>query len=331
MDRVYTAVVVGCGKVGAQWGMDQARLQPASHAEAIARNVRLKLVAVVDQDAALAEQVGTHYGAPHFADTKDALALKPDIVVIAVPPQAHEAVCMEALAQNVPAIVCEKPLADTLEAAERMQAAAAHAKSVVIVNHQRRFSKLFKEAQEKIAKGELGRIQQVTAFYTNGLLNNGTHTIDALQYLLGDRSAWAIGVESETNKTAPFGNNIDGLVGFKNGTTVALQSLDNDAYIVHDFEIRGTRGALSIHQYGFRFEWTPAREVLIKGVQELDWSKTEVHSDTTPLLGGATMHAVECLDTGAPSLSTLEDGYQTMRLLDALTRSAAGGGAKIQL
>lgn len=331
MDRVYTVAVVGCGKVGAQWGMDPERLQPASHAEAIARNPRLKLVAVVDQDETLAQKVGEHYGVAHMADSKDALALKPDMVVIAVPPQAHEAVFMEALAHNVPAIVCEKPLADTLEAAERMQAAAANSKSVVIVNHQRRFSKLFKEAKERIAKGELGRIQQVTAFYTNGLLNNGTHTADALQYLVGERAVWAIGVESETNKTAPFGANIDGLVGLANGTVVAVQSLNNDAYIVHDFEIRGTLGALSVHQYGFRFEYTPAQEVLIKGVKELDWSKTEIHQDTTPLLGGAVAHAVECLDTGAPSLSTVEDGYQTMRLLDALSRSAQNGGDKATL
>lgn len=329
--KIYTAVVIGCGKVGATFEMDSGLVKPASHAAALVAGGRTKLVALTDPDAAQLKRAGDYYGVPTYIDARACLeALRPDIVVIASPPGTHEAMLSLALEFKTPAIVCEKPVSDTLESAARMIAATKKTTSIVIVNHQRRFFPLFKEARERIMKGEFGRIQQVSTYYSNGLFNNGTHTIDALQFLLDDTATWAIGVENPLNATAPFGTNIDGMLGFTKGTVVTLQSFDNAEYGAHDFQLYGTKGGLVIRQYGFRLELLAANEgVTFAGMKELNWEGAEIKTERRSMLAGTIAHLVECLDGAAKPLSTLEDGYHTMAALGALGASAAEGGKRI--
>lgn len=332
MSTTYKAVVIGCGNVGARWGTELNRPQPASHAAALKANPRTELVGLVDQDPVQLKKVGEFYGVPTYADAAEALAaLKPDLVVVATPPSTHEALFKVAVDAGVRLVICEKPLSDTLEAAKRMADMSKASSVLAMVNHQRRYAPLFRDAKTRIKAGELGDIQQVSAYYTNGLLNNGTHTIDTLRFLLQDEVAWVIGIKNENNVAAPAGGlNIDGLIGFTKGTAVTLQSLNNDAYIAHDFSFYGSKGLLEIHKYGFRFEWTPANIVTLPGVLELDWDSTSVSVETGSMIAATTAHAVECLDGTSPE-GTIEDGYKTMQVLEALLLSARQGGVKISI
>ena len=144
--------------------------------------------------------------------------------------------------------------------------------------------------------------------------------------------AWAIGVENEHNTTAPFGPNIDGMLGFTKGAVAMLQSFDNNDYSPHEYSIFGTRGAILIRHHGFRFEYVPVREaVTFSAMNELDWMNADVQLDRRSMLAGTVAHAVDCLDEAATSGSTIEDGYRTMEVLNALVESAAAGGKKISL
>ena len=189
------------------------------------------------------------------------------------------------------------------------------------------------EGREKIAAGALGDIQQITAYYANGLLNNGTHIADALQFLLDDKAAWASGIHNTQNTAAPFGGkNVDGLVGFSKGAVAALQSLDSGSFGIHELRMLGKKGALFIGQNGLRFEWVPVRDgVTFAGVRELDWEGAEAHYDDRSMLACTLVHVIDCLDGAAAPESTLQGGYHTMQILDALLRSAEQSGQKISI
>jgi len=328
----YRGVVIGCGKVGATFEMNSGIPKPASHAAALKAGPRTELAALVDPDPAALKKAAEYYGVPGCIDARECLEkFQPDIAVISTPPGTHEAMLALALERKVPAIICEKPVSDTLEAAQRMIALAGESGSVVIVNHQRRFLPLFRAAREKIAAGALGDIQQITAYYANGLLNNGTHIADALQFLLDDKAAWASGIHNTQNTAAPFGGkNVDGLVGFSKGAVAALQSLDSGSFGIHELRMLGKKGALFIGQNGLRFEWVPVRDgVTFAGVRELDWEGAEAHYDDRSMLACTLAHVVDCLDGAAAPESTLEGGYHTMQILDALLRSADKEGEKV--
>jgi len=331
--KKYRAVVLGAGKIGVLWGMDSGRPQPASHAAAFAANSRTELVGIVDSDPAQREKAGDFYKISVYEDARECIvATKPDIIAIATPPSTHESLLALAFELGISAVICEKPVSDSLESAHRMMIASRKTDAIVIVNHQRRFFPLFQDLRARIEAGELGRIQQVTAYYGNGLLNNGSHTVDALQFLLDDTVEWAIGIENKLNVAAPFGTNIDGLLGFTKGTTVAIQSLDNDSWGAHDFVIMGTTSAAIIRQYGFRLELVPVKEgVTFADMRELDWANAKTTLDQRSMLTGTVDHLVECLDGTAVPRSTLEDGYRTMKVINALIQSAAESGKMIRV
>ena len=116
--KKYNIALVGCGWIGMGAQMDLVRVKPASHAEAISSNSQLKLMGVIDNDAtALAWKDKLYPEVPHFADPKALCAFKmPDAVVIATHPDTHCFYIEKFAELGVKYIVCEKPIADSLEA-----------------------------------------------------------------------------------------------------------------------------------------------------------------------------------------------------------------------
>ncbi len=49
-NNIYTAALVGTGRIGFSLGFDKKREQPASHTMALLGNKRIKLVAAADND-----------------------------------------------------------------------------------------------------------------------------------------------------------------------------------------------------------------------------------------------------------------------------------------
>ncbi len=321
--QMYTAVVIGCGRIGASFEMEPGRPKPASHAAAFKHNPRTQLLAVVDADEKLAKVAADYYRVPYYLSADECLKeMQPDLLSIATPPSTHEVLVKLSLKYNVKGIICEKPLADSEKSGKAILAAIQKSKATLVVNHQRRFFPLFQKLKKDIAAGKFGRVQQVTSYYNNGLYNNGTHTIDALRFLLGSECVWVVGVGNTGNSAAPQGDqNIDGLLGFENGTVASLQSLDVETIGIHDFHLLCDKGEVSITKYGFRFEYRPkGKSAEFKGVVEIA-EKGKVEEDVRSMLAGTTQHLVDCVDGTAKVGSDAAEGLQTMRVLDALTKS----------
>lgn len=95
-------------------------------------------VSIHDTDAARMADVGRELGVATrhaLADLLDAV----DAAVIAVPTSAHEAVALEALRRGVHVLI-EKPLAPSLEAADRILDAAKATGTIVQTGHVERFN-----------------------------------------------------------------------------------------------------------------------------------------------------------------------------------------------
>ena len=109
------------------------------HHARLLRDVKgAKLVGVYDADAARLEKVAKELEIRSFSDS-DALLGHVDAVVIAVPTIAHEAVAMQAVERGVNVLI-EKPIAPTLEAADRILDAAEQAGVSVYIGHVERFN-----------------------------------------------------------------------------------------------------------------------------------------------------------------------------------------------
>ncbi len=117
-------LVVGLGTMG------------TSHARAYRTIDGFELVGLCTRNAAKRRDLDEEFGGvPRFDDLGEALAqLKPDAVAIAAYTEHHAPMALEALEAGAH-VFCEKPLADTLEAAEKVVAAAKAAKRALLVGY----------------------------------------------------------------------------------------------------------------------------------------------------------------------------------------------------
>lgn len=143
--------VIGCGGI--------AR---AAHLPNIVRNPRAKLVAVCDIDFDRAKATAAEFGGVAYQDYHDLIA-NPDVEMVCVTTwAAAHAEPVIAAAKAGKHILCEKPIAISLEDADAMVCAAHEAGVKFSMGYQPRFGTLWPRVKQIIDDGLLGTIMGVT-------------------------------------------------------------------------------------------------------------------------------------------------------------------------
>ena len=177
-------LLVGAGLIGAR------------HMTHILEHPDLTLAGVVDPVARIPE------GVLRFADLQS-VDVAVEGVILATPTATHAPLTLEALNRGWPVLV-EKPLADSLAAADRM-IAASEAKSLpVLVGHHRRHHPLVAQLAEALAEGAIGQplvatllwcMKKPEAYFDapwrqgaegGPVLQNLIHDVDLLRALFGE-------------------------------------------------------------------------------------------------------------------------------------------------
>lgn len=184
-------LVVGCGSIGMRHL--QCLLPRAAEADLAACD---PLPEAVDRVRALGGPIRFH------ADLAEALAPRPDLAIVCTPNDGHEAASVAALRAGAH-VLCEKPLAHTVESGRRIVEEARRAGRVLAVGYTERFRPSFEFVAEKVRAGDLGTLvggrAMVGTYNTllcaktdfrsrvfGALLVDYTHEIDMLGSLFGD-------------------------------------------------------------------------------------------------------------------------------------------------
>lgn len=321
----YKAVVVGCGAIGVALEGERNRPKPATHAGAFSKNPKTRPVAFVDTDKKKLTKAHRAYPDTRvYTDLAKCLREEqPDIVAIATPPASRLHIVRECLKAKVPMVICEKPLSESHADAQKIARMAAASKSTFVVNYQRRFYPLIASVKKDIEKGAIGRLQQVSCFYSNGIYNNGGHLIDTVRYVLGDDIVSAKAFVSTRNKTHLKGDlNVDCVLRTKKGLTVAMQSFDQKAYGVSEIRIYGEKGAIFIRDYGFTVVRVPCRSSVFDGVRQLDYDRGRTITKPLSAVAGALEHVIACHESRKKPVSSARTAAEIVRILDMIARSA---------
>lgn len=323
--KVYRAVVLGCGNIGALLEADPMRPKPATHAGAFMRNPQTALVALVDSDAKnLAAALQLFPKAKGYASVAQCLAeMQPDIVAIATPPATHKALIDFCGKSGVRAIICEKPLSYSASEAKAIERLVKKYGMLLVVNYQRRFFPLFVKAKAAVQTC-LGKVEQVTCYYSNGVTNNGSHILDALDFLLEDPAVSVMAKVAAHNRTCPKGDvNIDALITLRSGATVALLSIDQAFWGINDIKIYGSKGEVLLSDYGYSLTETPVGTSVFGGVNQLLMHKAKKAHSKESMVNGVLNHVLACLSKKTkPKAGTAGQSIATLTVLDALLKSA---------
>ena len=149
-------------------GLLGAGLIAGVHAHAYRGSPGVRLVAVADPAPGKAEQLADRHGAEVVPDLEGLLALGVDVVDVCTPVHRHAEPTLAALAAGRH-VICEKPLARTLEEAGRVVAAAEAAPGLLMVGHVSRFEPDHRTARDLVDSGEIGMVRQLTHSTTSAL------------------------------------------------------------------------------------------------------------------------------------------------------------------
>lgn len=243
--------IVGCGWVAVE-----------RHIPALRHVREVDVVALADRNASALDRAGNLVpGAQRHTDA-EVLAADPSVeaVAICVPPSAHVEAALAALAAGKHVFV-EKPLASSLEDADRLVEAAASSPAKAVVGFNFRHHRFTRRARDAIRAGELGRIDCIRSAFTNdigvgeavrwrgtrelgggGILDRAVHDIDLWRYLLADDVAevFAYSRPGRTDDEVAVVT-----VRMCGGAIASITVLDA-AVVSHELTLYGTRGALQL-------------------------------------------------------------------------------------
>lgn len=221
--------IIGLGRIASLLEDDPLREKPCTHAGAVSANPDCILTAGFDIDAERRDRFAARWNCAVYDDAKNMIEERsPRILHIATHPDSHYQYCALAEAYNIPVVVCEKPLADTLGRARKIAAIHNRGTTKIITNHERRYSEDYLKAKEIINRGELGDMSSIRGTLFMGktrrlldvLWHDGTHLLDVIMYLgdgivkpgktwgqsLNERSgtAYLLGDLQRKNQNIPF-------------------------------------------------------------------------------------------------------------------------------
>lgn len=298
----YKVIVIGLGKIGLKYGLDLKRTQPASHIAAVIDNPNLELMAVCDPNKENIELFIKKYGnkTSIFENFKDLVEnincgkIDFDIIVLSTPDQTHSEL-LTYLIENLKEmkersiVFCEKPLALSYEIAKKIQLLEKTSKINIVINHSRRWSKIWKESYE-LTK-QIGEIQKASFYFSTSPENKEISQIrDGIH--IADLMAW-FGIEEKT--------------------TITRLPLP---YFVYDLHIWGSKGKIEVLGWGktlnfFEVEDSPRFE----GFKELKLIYTKEIKES--YMVNTYEEFVEYLNGTRNSLATnLNDAVEALRVFE---------------
>jgi predicted dehydrogenase len=336
--------------VGAGWIADHGHL-PAYAAAGV------EVAAIADIDEAVASALAERHGVPRVdSDWRQMLAeVQPDIVSVCVPNMWHAEIALGAIEAGAH-VFCEKPLATSLDEAERMFAAARAADVVLMADQNTRFQPRNRVLREAIDRGDLGEIYFVETVYARRMGIPGWGSFTSRAHSFGG-AVCDIGVHALDLAVSLLGNprprSVSATTATEFGTREDVAELrgrhwEPSAFDVEDF------GAAFV-----RFEQPSGREASlvmraswaahIEGNEEwiqLQGTDGGLRNDppvryrhdggeplTEPLeapphgpgWNEAVAHFVDCVRGDASPLVTPEETLNVQRILNGIYDSAASG------
>lgn len=270
---------------------------------------------------------------------------------LALPASMHVGI-LEQLPEGA-AVLIQKPMGETLEAAQKIMAVCQRKKLVAAVNFQLRFAPYMIAARQMIDQGWLGEVfdmELMVNVYTPWhlwdflfdlprveILYHSIHYLDLLRSFLGNPEK----IYASTRKHPKMPQ-----LASTRTTAILDYPYDVQARIItnhgHEFgpehqasylKIEGTEGAIMI-RIGLSLDYPKGRppkfEYVLLNEKTKGWREL-------PLIGGWFPHAFigtmavlqnHCLDPNAPLPHSASDALDTMRLVEAAYISSESGGIR---
>lgn len=257
---MWSAVVVGLGNIGLGYDYGRAPTDDsfvATHTQAALVHPRVALVGGVDASADRRSAFVRKANAPAAPRVADLSVGGPvDIVCLAVPTALHAPIFREVVEVLRPRLVlCEKPLAPSVEQGRAMIEIARRAQVALAVNFVRRMGRGGQLMhQELIKEGLIGDLRRVRGWYSKGLLNNGSHWLDWTLHLLGSTGVEVGSTRLVRRLVDREDLDVDFDLHFPAGAVASFRAWPHERFELMEIDFLGDRGRIHCHGGGVRVD-----------------------------------------------------------------------------
>jgi predicted dehydrogenase len=262
-----------------------------------------------------------------------------DGVLVATPHSTHADVLAE-LASSGVAIMVEKPLALSTADADRCTDAARRSGSLLQVAHYRRRAPATRMLRGLIEDGSLGTVHLLEGHFSRvmpvdparpwredpseapagAMTALGVHIVDNLLYLAGELP----------QRLTAFSTRIGRVSALDDMTTMQME-FPSGAIGVLTTSLRLPK-LITCTAHGSRMiGWSEADGTRCFTLRNGDEARTELPLSSRDPMVENVAHFVECIRTGTAPETGGREGTAVVRILEAMTRSAAENGALVEL
>ncbi len=247
--------LIGCGSIAQE-----------SHLPALKRIPTARLVAVADSEKSVAKAASEKFHAEYSYDDYERLLDLDDVeaVDICTPTKYHADIVVGA-AKAGKHVLCEKPIALSLEDANRMIDACRRNHVKFMVAHSRRFIPRYMTVRRLIREGQIGKPVWATQISRRTLAESGSwyfnpamtigpiaeigiHEADLLRWMLGDEVTEVLGIANLRSTSTEVYKQIFAGLKFRKGIVASFEVgyvLPKAFTQYTTLEVLGTNGLLS--------------------------------------------------------------------------------------
>jgi len=305
-NRKLRVAAIGVGSLGRHHARNYAEL---------ARDGRVEFIGACDTNVETVAQVGKDNDCTAFADWRELLD-RVDAVSIATPTETHCEIACAFLEKGIHALV-EKPIALTLNEADKMIAAAAKSGVKLMVGQLERFNPAMVALRPHVTKPLYFEIHRVSPFPNRSLdvdvvLDVMIHDLDAVQWLVGEdvnvAAIHAVGIPVISDKVDAANARIE----FENGAVANIT-----ASRIGTEKIRKTRfyqtNAYVVLDYATKFaSLTSLNPDASHPLLGISINRLEIN-DVEPLRAEITAF-LDSVETGSTPPVSGEDGRRALAL-----------------
>lgn len=334
--------VIGCGGIAARRTIPEFK-QMVSNAE---------IVSVMDISGARAKEVAEQFDIAHHCDNEaELLARDLDAVYIATPQNVHSRQAIQA-AKAGKHILCEKPIAITVDEVDRMEAACKENNVKFMLAWCMRQNVYNKKAKEIVQSGSLGKIvmgrAQLTCWYPpipgawrqdikishgGALLDMGTHGLDLLEWIMESEITEVTGFQDKLVHDYPTAveDTSTIVVRFDNGAHGIIDNYFNvpDAAARNSLELFGTKGSViangTIGQdpTGEMFSVLQPEETGYSAnqVRNVDVNREQYNFEGIGLYGQMITILSDCIKNDTEPPATFANGRHSVKVVDAIYKA----------
>lgn len=274
---------------------------------------------------------------------------KPELVAIATESGEHARIALDCLDAGCNVII-EKPIALSLEDADKIIAKAEEKGLIVCANHQNRFNKSIQKIRQAVEKGDFGKMLHGTAhirwnrgkdYYTQApwrgtwaqdggaLMNQCIHNIDLLRWMMGDEVSEVCAYTDNLNHDFIEAEDLGiAIIKFKNGsygiiegtTNVYPNNLEETLYL---FGEKGTvkaggKSVNIIEEWNFENQEESSEDIKAKNSE---MPKNIYGFGHTPLY----KDVIQAIENKTQPLVDAKAGRRALEMVLAIYKSAAEG------